>query len=128
VTAQPLAPVIPSSAVLAARRRARSAAGRPLPLARGAVSPAGRGVRDRRIDLAYGSYWNRVVEQWGTRRLDEPTPSEIKQVVISACAAVSLLSGSARDYCHQQAGRDSAAPEHSHARPPDRAYLDGNDM
>jgi integrase/recombinase XerC len=28
---------------------------------------------------AYGSYWNRVVEQWGTRRLDEPTPSEVKQ-------------------------------------------------
>ena len=23
---------------------------------------------------AYGSYWNRIVEQWGTRRLDEPTP------------------------------------------------------
>ena len=30
---------------------------------------------------AYGSYWNRVVEQWGDRRLDEPTPSEIKQLV-----------------------------------------------
>ena len=30
---------------------------------------------------AYGSYWNRVVEQWGSRRLDEPTPSEIKQLV-----------------------------------------------
>jgi integrase/recombinase XerC len=30
---------------------------------------------------ADGSYWNRVVEQWGTRRLDEPTPSEIKQLV-----------------------------------------------
>ena len=30
---------------------------------------------------AYGSYWNRVVEQWGARRLDEPTPSEIKQLV-----------------------------------------------
>jgi integrase/recombinase XerC len=30
---------------------------------------------------AYGSYWNRVVERWGTRRLDEPTPSEIKQLV-----------------------------------------------
>jgi integrase/recombinase XerC len=29
---------------------------------------------------AYGSYWNRVVEQWGTRRLDEPTPSEIRQL------------------------------------------------
>ena len=30
---------------------------------------------------AYGSYWNRVVEQWGDRRLDDPTPSEIKQLV-----------------------------------------------
>ena len=30
---------------------------------------------------AYGSYWNRVVEQWGSRRLDEPTPSEIRQLV-----------------------------------------------
>ena len=30
---------------------------------------------------AYGSYWNRVVEQWGGRRLDEPTPSEIRQLV-----------------------------------------------
>jgi hypothetical protein len=39
VTAQPLAPVIPSSAVPAAQRRARSAAGRPLPLA-GPVRPA----------------------------------------------------------------------------------------
>ena len=38
MTASPLAPVIPSSAVPAARRRARSAAGRPLPLARPARS------------------------------------------------------------------------------------------
>ena len=30
---------------------------------------------------AYGSYWNRVTEQWGTRRLDEPTPSEIRQLM-----------------------------------------------
>ena len=30
---------------------------------------------------AYGSYWKRVIEQWGGRRLDEPTPSEIKQLV-----------------------------------------------
>jgi integrase/recombinase XerC len=30
---------------------------------------------------AYGSYRNRVVEQWGGRRLDEPTPSEIRQLV-----------------------------------------------
>jgi integrase len=27
---------------------------------------------------AYGSYWKKVVEQWGDRRLDEPTPSEIQ--------------------------------------------------
>ena len=30
---------------------------------------------------AYGSYWNRVIEQWGSRRLDEPTPSEIRQLM-----------------------------------------------
>ncbi len=30
---------------------------------------------------AYGSYWNRIVEQWGNRRLGEPTPSEIRQLV-----------------------------------------------
>ncbi|MFG2050411.1 tyrosine-type recombinase/integrase [Micromonospora sp. NPDC048935] len=29
---------------------------------------------------AYGSYWNRVVERWGERRLNEPTPSEIEQL------------------------------------------------
>jgi integrase/recombinase XerC len=30
---------------------------------------------------AYGSYWNRVVEHWGSRRLDEPAPSEIRQLM-----------------------------------------------
>jgi integrase/recombinase XerC len=30
---------------------------------------------------AYGSYWNRVTEQWGTRQIDEPTPTEIRQLV-----------------------------------------------
>jgi integrase/recombinase XerC len=30
---------------------------------------------------AYGTYWNRVVEHWGERRLDEPTPSEIRQLM-----------------------------------------------
>ena len=29
----------------------------------------------------YGSYWNRILEHWGTRRLHEPTPSEINQLV-----------------------------------------------
>jgi len=31
---------------------------------------------------AYGSYWNRVVDQWGDRRLDEPTVSEIRQLMV----------------------------------------------
>ena len=30
---------------------------------------------------AYGSYWNRITGQWGGRRLDEPTPSEIRQLM-----------------------------------------------
>ena len=30
---------------------------------------------------AYGSYWNRVTDQWGDRGIDEPTPSEIRQLV-----------------------------------------------
>jgi integrase/recombinase XerC len=30
---------------------------------------------------AYGSYWNRVLDQWAHRRLDEPTPSDIRQLM-----------------------------------------------
>jgi integrase/recombinase XerC len=30
---------------------------------------------------AYSSYWKRTIEQWGGRRLDEPTASEVKQLV-----------------------------------------------
>jgi len=30
---------------------------------------------------AYGSYWNRVLEHWGSSRLDEPRPSEIRQLM-----------------------------------------------
>jgi site-specific recombinase XerD len=29
----------------------------------------------------YGTYWNRILDHWGGRRLDEPTPSEIKQLI-----------------------------------------------
>src|ERR1035438_6256980 len=29
----------------------------------------------------YGPYWTRVTDQWGSRRIDEPTPSEIRQLV-----------------------------------------------
>ena len=46
MTAPPLAPVIPSSAVPAARRRARSSGGRPLPLP--------RPVRPVPQDVVYG--------------------------------------------------------------------------
>ncbi|WP_307797918.1 tyrosine-type recombinase/integrase [Actinoplanes flavus] len=28
---------------------------------------------------AYSTYWQRILEQWGHRRLDEPTPTEIQQ-------------------------------------------------
>jgi integrase len=30
---------------------------------------------------AYGSYWNRIISHWGERRLDEPTPSEVRQLM-----------------------------------------------
>jgi integrase len=30
---------------------------------------------------AYGLYWNRVIEHWGSRRLDEIAPSEIRQLM-----------------------------------------------
>jgi hypothetical protein len=68
MTAQPLAPVIPSSRASAARQRARSAAGRPLPLARpepvpsvpadvvygiGRIDASGR-IADRAVTSALG--------------------------------------------------------------------------
>jgi hypothetical protein len=30
---------------------------------------------------AYGTYWNRITDRWGHRRLDEPTPSGIRQLM-----------------------------------------------
>ena len=68
MTAPPLAPVIPSSAVQTSRQRARSAAGRPLPLARpvpvpptpadvvygiGRIDASGR-IADRAVTSALG--------------------------------------------------------------------------
>ena len=68
MTAQPLAPVIPSSGVPAARQRARSATGQPLPLARpepvppapedvvygiGRIDASGR-IADRTVTSALG--------------------------------------------------------------------------
>ncbi|SCF02805.1 Site-specific recombinase XerD [Micromonospora coriariae] len=43
-----------------------------VPVVAAAVSPGTR--------RAYGSYWNRVVQAWGDRRIDEPRPSEIEQL------------------------------------------------
>lgn len=43
-----------------------------LPTVSAAVSDGTRRV--------YQSYWNRIVEFWGSRHLDEPNPSEIKQL------------------------------------------------
>ena len=37
---------------------------------------------------AYGSYGNRVVDHWGSRCLDEPSPSEIRQLMAYAKAHV----------------------------------------
>ena len=45
-----------------------------VPVVSAAVSPGTR--------RAYRPYWKRVVEQWGERRLDEPTPSEIRQLMV----------------------------------------------
>ena len=33
------------------------------------------------MGVSAGIYWNRVTEQWGGPRLDEPTPSEIRQLM-----------------------------------------------
>ena len=43
-----------------------------IPIVAAAVSEGTRRV--------YGSYWNRILEQWADRRLDEPTPSQIEQL------------------------------------------------
>ena len=42
------------------------------------VVAEGVGAGTRRV---YGSYWNRIIEQWGERRLDEPTPSDVARLV-----------------------------------------------
>jgi len=43
-----------------------------VPVVSAAVSPGTRRV--------YGSYWNRIVQEWGQLRIDEPAPSEIEQL------------------------------------------------
>jgi integrase/recombinase XerC len=43
-----------------------------IPIVSAAVSAGTRRV--------YGSYWNRILDQWGLRRLDEPTPSDVERL------------------------------------------------
>ncbi|MFI5898368.1 integrase [Actinoplanes sp. NPDC051513] len=31
---------------------------------------------------AYGTYWNRVVERWGERRIDEVSASDIRRLIV----------------------------------------------
>ena len=38
--------------------------------------------------LAHGSYWVKVLDQWAGRRLDEPSPSEIRQLMAHVRSAV----------------------------------------
>jgi len=65
--------VSPADLVAAAEQRAPAPTfAEYVPVVRAAVTDGTRRV--------YGSYWNRVVEHWGIRRLDEPTPSEIQQL------------------------------------------------
>jgi len=49
---------------------------------------------------AYGSYWNRVAEQWGARRLDEPAPSDIRHLM-------TLVKASAVQRRNSRGGRSS---------------------
>ena len=42
---------------------------------------------------AYGSYWKKIIEQWGNRRLDEPTPTEVRQLAEHVRATVARQPG-----------------------------------
>jgi site-specific recombinase XerD len=51
-----------------------------VPVVAGAVSAGTR--------RAYGSYWNRVIDHWGGRHLDDVTPSDIRQLMAHVKAHV----------------------------------------
>ena len=89
MTARLIAPVIPRPAGLAGRGRpARPGTIHRLPAASVPEIPAApddvpvvSGAVSDGTRRAYGTYWNRVVEHWGDRRLDEPTPSDIRNLM-----------------------------------------------
>ena len=53
--------------------------------------------------LAYATYWRRITEEWGDRRIDEPTPSEIERL----CEQQKLIAAQRKN---SRAGR--SATEH----------------
>jgi hypothetical protein len=53
---------------------------KPVPTFAGHVPVVSAAVSDG-TRRTYGSYWNRIIEHWGGRRLDEPTPSQIRQLM-----------------------------------------------
>jgi integrase/recombinase XerC len=57
-----------------------------IPVVSAAVSDASR--------RAYSSYWKKIANEWGERRLDEPTPSQIKQLGEKIRATVTVRSNS----------------------------------
>jgi len=85
MTAQPVAPVIPPAGRPGRYRQGRLSAARALPLASAPTFaeyvPVVSAAVTAGTRRAYGSYWNRIVEHWGERHLDEPTPSEIRQLM-----------------------------------------------
>jgi hypothetical protein len=56
----------------------------------------------------YGSYWNRINERWGTRRLDEPTPSEINQLAEHLKVNVTVRRNARGDSIAATTGNDPA--------------------
>ncbi len=65
---------------------------------------------------AYGSYWNRVLDQWGDRRLDGPTPSEIRQLM--AYVKTHVVARRNAGPPSPRAVREAACRRSTWARPP----------
>ncbi len=59
---------------------------------------------------AYGSSWNRVLEHWGSRRLDELAPSEIRQLMAYVKTRVVARRNTRGGRRHRQAMRPMRPP------------------
>jgi hypothetical protein len=69
-----------------------------------------------------GTYWNRVTEQWGARRLGEPTPSDIRQLMtLVKVSAVQRRNGrggrSSQEHADPAAAHRDRLPPRRRARP-----------